>query len=105
MNSFQERVNAKIPADRMPGTAIGKMIRAMAPKRVAPSTRAHSSSSFGMDVAPGPVELRVGPDRGDEHPVERKERPDEEQGQRDVEEDPLLPAPLDDHYAPSRRRR
>ena len=48
MNSFQDRVNAKMPADRIPGTAIGKMMRTMAPKRVAPSIRAHSSSSLGM---------------------------------------------------------
>src|SRR2546422_2206867 len=32
------------PADRMPGTAMGKMIRTMAPNRVAPSMRAHSRS-------------------------------------------------------------
>src|SRR2546421_12708372 len=48
MNSFHDSVNAKMPADRIPGTAIGKMIRIIAPKRVAPSIRAHSSSSFGM---------------------------------------------------------
>src|SRR2546421_11575867 len=48
MNSFQDRVNAKMPADRIPGTAMGKMIRTMAPNRVAPSMRAHSSSSLGM---------------------------------------------------------
>src|SRR5437870_11569826 len=48
MNSFHDSVNAKMPADRIPGTAIGKMIRSIAPKRVAPSIRAHSSSSFGI---------------------------------------------------------
>src|SRR3989454_6903313 len=48
MNSFHDRVNAKMPADRIPGTAIGKMMRVIAPKRVAPSIRAHSSSSLGM---------------------------------------------------------
>src|SRR5947207_15767731 len=48
MNSFHDSVNAKIPADRMPGTAIGKMIRVIAPKRVAPSMRAHSSNSLGI---------------------------------------------------------
>src|SRR2546430_7655150 len=48
MNSFQDSVNAKIPAERMPGIAIGKMIRVIAPKRVAPSIRAHSSSSLGI---------------------------------------------------------
>ncbi len=48
MNSFQDRVKAKIPAERMPGIAMGKMMRIMAPNRVAPSMRAHSSSSLGM---------------------------------------------------------
>src|SRR5262245_54188156 len=48
MNSFHDSVKAKIPAERMPGTATGKMMRIMAPNRVAPSMRAHSSSSFGM---------------------------------------------------------
>ncbi|MNC91938.1 hypothetical protein D3C83_82840 [compost metagenome] len=48
MNSFHDRVKAKMPADRMPGIATGKMMRTMAPKRVAPSMRAHSSSSRGM---------------------------------------------------------
>src|SRR2546427_9721427 len=48
MNSFHDSVKAKIPAERMPGTAIGKMILTIAPKRVAPSIRAHSSSSLGI---------------------------------------------------------
>src|SRR5712671_4877276 len=48
MNSFHDKVNAKMPAERIPGTAIGKMIRVIAPKRVAPSMRAHSSSSLGI---------------------------------------------------------
>src|SRR5437867_3257449 len=48
MNSFHDSVNAKMPAERIPGTAIGKMIRVIAPKRVAPSMRAHSSSSLGI---------------------------------------------------------
>src|SRR5436190_11612837 len=48
MNSFHDSVKAKMPAERMPGTAIGKMMRSIAPKRVAPSMRAHSSSSFGI---------------------------------------------------------
>ena len=38
----------KIPAERMPGTAIGRMMWTIALKREAPSMRAHSSSSFGM---------------------------------------------------------
>src|SRR5206468_10792872 len=48
MNSFQERVKAKIPAERIPGIASGKMIWTMARMRLAPSMRAHSSSSFGI---------------------------------------------------------
>ena len=48
MNSFHDSVKAKMPAERMPGIAIGKMMYTMACQRVAPSMRAHSSSSFGM---------------------------------------------------------
>src|SRR2546428_10368082 len=48
MTSFQGGGKAKIPAERMPGTAIGKIILTIAPKRVAPSIRAHSSSSLGI---------------------------------------------------------
>ena len=48
MNSFQESVKEKIPADRMPGGASGMAIRHIAPRRLAPSMRAHSSSSPGM---------------------------------------------------------
>ena len=48
MNSFHDSVKAKMPAERMPGTAMGKMMRVIAPNRVAPSMRAHSSSSLGM---------------------------------------------------------
>src|SRR2546429_8419243 len=48
MISFRDREKAKTPAERMPGTAIGKMILTIAPKRVAPSIRAHSSSSLGI---------------------------------------------------------
>src|SRR5262245_35441856 len=58
MNSFHDSVKAKIPADRMPGTAIGKMMRSMAPKRVAPSMRAHSSSSLGI-VLKYPISSQV----------------------------------------------
>src|SRR5215813_14018137 len=50
--------------------------------------------------APGAVELGVGTDRGDEHPVEGEQGTDHEDGQRDVEVHPLLPAPLDDHSVP-----
>ena len=48
MNSFQESVKAKIPADTIPGRASGMAIRQSAPSRLAPSMRAHSSSSPGM---------------------------------------------------------
>ena len=48
MNSFHDRVKAKMPADMMPGTATGMMMWYIAWKREAPSMRAHSSSSFGM---------------------------------------------------------
>ncbi len=37
-----------MPAERIPGVAIGKMIRTMARMRLAPSIRAHSSSSRGI---------------------------------------------------------
>src|SRR5207237_4160691 len=55
--------------------------------------------------APRAVELRVGTDGRDEHPVEGKEGADQEHGERNVEVDPALPRLLDDHYAPSSRRR
>ena len=58
MNSFHERVNAKMPADRIPGTATGKIMRTIAPNRVAPSMRAHSSSSRGM-VLKYPIRSQV----------------------------------------------
>src|SRR5512134_1805730 len=48
MNSFHDSVNAKMPAERMPGIAMGKMIRTIAWTRDAPSMRAHSSSSLGI---------------------------------------------------------
>src|SRR5262249_4971902 len=47
-NSFQESVKAKMPADRIPGTASGNVMLTMARIRLAPSMRAHSSISFGM---------------------------------------------------------
>ena len=49
-NSFQERVNANMPAERMPGRARGIAIRIIACQRLAPSTRADSSSSRGMPL-------------------------------------------------------
>src|SRR2546430_16117912 len=58
MTCFQERENGKLPAERIPGTAIGKMMRIMAPKRVAPSMRAHSSSSLGI-VLKYPIKSQV----------------------------------------------
>jgi hypothetical protein len=47
-NSFHDSVKAKIPAERIPGMASGRMMNTIAWMRVAPSIRAHSSSSFGM---------------------------------------------------------
>src|SRR5213592_186495 len=58
MNSFHDSVKAKIPAERMPGTAIGKMILSIASQRVAPSIRAHASSSFGI-VLKYPISSQV----------------------------------------------
>src|SRR5574341_1000004 len=57
-NSFHDSVNAKMPADRIPGIATGKMMRTIAPKRVAPSMRAHSTSSRGM-VLKYPISSQV----------------------------------------------
>ncbi len=48
MNSFQHRVRAKIDAEIIPGTANGMMILVRICHRLAPSIRAHSSSSYGM---------------------------------------------------------
>ena len=47
--------------------------------------------------APGAIELGVGADGGDQHPIEREQRADDEHGQRDVEVHPLLPPALYDH--------
>ena len=76
--------------------------------------RARGPERLVVDGAPRPVELGVRPEGGDQHPVEGEERPDEERGQGDVEEHPLLPpGPLDHprartgppgHQAPSTRR-
>jgi hypothetical protein len=38
-----DNVKAEVAAERMPGTATGKMMSVMGPKRVAPSMLAHSS--------------------------------------------------------------
>ena len=38
-----DSVKAKMASDRVPGTATGKMLRVMAPERVAPSMRARSA--------------------------------------------------------------
>ena len=48
MNSFHDRVKAKIPAEISPGTASGRMTRVRICQREAPSTSALSSSSKGM---------------------------------------------------------
>ncbi len=50
MNSFQDRVKAKMPAEIRPGTASGRVIRRRICSREAPSISAHSSSSYGMDL-------------------------------------------------------
>src|SRR5688500_13579477 len=48
MNSFQQSVRQKMPAEISPGTASGRMMRVRICQRVAPSMSAHSSSSYGM---------------------------------------------------------
>ena len=45
MNSFQDSVKAKMPAEINPGMASGSVIRHKVYSRVAPSIIAHSSSS------------------------------------------------------------
>ncbi len=45
MNSFHDRVKAKMPALISPGTASGSVICVRICSRVAPSISAHSSSS------------------------------------------------------------
>src|SRR5262249_62227961 len=57
-NSFHDSVKAKIPAERMPGTASGKLMLTMARMRLAPSIRAHSSISRGM-VLKYPIKSHV----------------------------------------------
>ena len=47
MNSFQARMKAKMPVATRPGATSGSVTRMNAPKRLAPSTRAASSSSSG----------------------------------------------------------
>ena len=58
MNSFQESVKAKSAAQTSPGTAIGSTMRRSAWMRVAPSTSAHSSTSFGT-VRKYPIKSHV----------------------------------------------
>jgi hypothetical protein len=48
MYSFQAWMNAKIEVATRPGATSGSRIRTNAPSRVEPSTRAASSSSYGM---------------------------------------------------------
>jgi hypothetical protein len=50
MNSFQERVKAKMPAGISPGTASGNVILRRICSREAPSISARSSSSEGIDL-------------------------------------------------------
>ena len=45
--SFQDVMKANTPAETTPGSTRGKRMRLKAPKRVAPSTMAASSSSMG----------------------------------------------------------
>src|SRR5512144_1970733 len=47
MNSFHDSVNANSAAHTSPGIVIGSTMRQSAWMRVAPSTIAHSSTSFG----------------------------------------------------------
>ncbi len=49
MNSFHDRVKAKMPAEIRPGTASGSTIFTRICQRVAPSISAHSSSSKGIE--------------------------------------------------------
>src|SRR6185369_13575039 len=58
MNSFHDSVNAKMPAEINPGTESGRMIFHRIWKRVAPSIKAHSSSSYGM-VRKYPINSQV----------------------------------------------
>jgi hypothetical protein len=48
VNSFQQSVKLKSTAQMTPGIAIGSTIFDSVCMRVAPSTRAHSSTSRGM---------------------------------------------------------
>src|SRR5262249_33192339 len=61
-----------------------------------------------VDGAPRAVQLGVGTDGRDQHPVERKQRADDEDRQRNVEVHPPLPRPFYDHLptapAPVERR-
>ena len=50
MNSFQDNVKEKMPAEINPGTASGSVISRRICSLLAPSTSAHSSSSYGIDL-------------------------------------------------------
>src|SRR6185436_3320339 len=56
-------------------------------------------------LAPGGVQLGIGTERGDGHPVEGEQREDDERRHRQVEVEPFLPLALDEHYALSMRLR
>ena len=58
MNSFHARMKAKMPVATRPGATSGSVTRMNAPKRLAPSTRAASSSSSGTpDTKPRSVQI------------------------------------------------
>src|SRR5262245_399680 len=58
--------------------------------------RVHRPERRVVGGAPRAVELGIGSNGRDQHPVEGEEGPDHEEGERNVEVDPLLPPPLDD---------
>src|SRR5271165_1208654 len=53
---------------------------------------------------PRPVQFAIGADRGDDHPVERKQQDDDEEPQRGVEVDRAFPARAFNHQRVSTRR-
>src|SRR5215469_8877077 len=57
----------------------------------------HSPERGVVGRVPRAVELAVGPHRGDQHPIEREQQPNDECGQRNVEENPTPPARPFDH--------
>ena len=101
MNSFQHSVKAKIPAEIRPGIASGRMILVRIWTRPAPSIRAHSSSSYGIDLEiaheqPGrerDQDGRIGQDQG-ERAVEQailedddRERDEQDRGRHQIGEE------------------